>query len=149
MAAGILILQRDCYNGGMITKAALLLLRDNAGQKELLFCKPKGKSYFVFPGGKQEDGETIDEALQRELQEELGAQVVNVNKLGVVEGNTPDGRAMRMYLYTGELSGEPYPQAEIESIAWMSRSEVEVQADAMTPMTLEHVLPFLTEQRIF
>lgn len=133
----------------MITKAALLLFRDNAGQKELLFCKPRGKAYFVFPGGKLEDGETIDEALQRELQEELGTQVVNVRKLGVVEGDTPDGRALQMHLYTGELSGEPHPQAEIENVSWMSRSGVTKRANAMTPMTLDHVLPFLAEREVF
>lgn len=133
----------------MITKAALLLFRDDDGQQELLFCKPKGKAYFVFPGGKQEDGESIDEALQRELQEELGTRVVKVEKFGIVEGHTSDGRAMKMYLYTGELSGEPHPQAEIESIAWISREGISNQADAMTPMTMEHVLPFLAKQGVW
>jgi hypothetical protein len=38
----------------MITKAALLSFRDNQGVKELLFARPKGRPYYVFPGGKQE-----------------------------------------------------------------------------------------------
>lgn len=57
----------QCYTARMITKAALLLFRDNQGKKELLFARAKGKSYYVFPGGKQEDSETIEEALQREF----------------------------------------------------------------------------------
>lgn len=133
----------------MVTKAALLLFRNNAGRKELFFCKPKGKPYFVFPGGKQEDGESIDQALQRDLQEELGTKVLQVEKLGIVEGHTPDGRAMQMHLYTGELSGDPRPQAEIEGIAWIGREGILRQADAMTPMTMEHVLPFLAQQGIW
>ena len=84
----------------MITKAALLLFRDNNGTKELLFCKPKGKPYFIFPGGKKEENEIIDDALQRELQEELGTQASGIEKLGIVSGQTPDGRDIEMHLYS-------------------------------------------------
>jgi 8-oxo-dGTP diphosphatase len=133
----------------MITKAALLLFRDNQDVQELLFARAKGKPFYVFPGGKQEAGETIDEALQRELQEELGVQASDVKKLGVVSGQTPDNRDIEMHLYGGVLQGEPHPQSEIEEIAWMSRAAALEKHEAMTPMTLEHVLPFLETERIF
>ena len=133
----------------MITKAALLLFRDNQGKKELLFARAKGKAHYVFPGGKQEAGETIEEALQRELEEELGVQATGVKKLGVVTGHTPDGRAMEMHLYSGRLQGTPRPQAEIEEIVWMSRNDVAKKQAAMTPMTLQQVLPFLSAQKIW
>jgi 8-oxo-dGTP pyrophosphatase MutT (NUDIX family) len=130
----------------MITKAALLLFRDNQGKKELLFARAKDKSFYIFPGGKHEADETVEEALQRELQEELGTHVLDVKKLGIVNGQTPDGREMEMHLYSGELQGEPYPQAEIEEIAWMSHDAIAEKSDLMTPMTLDHVLPFLKTQ---
>jgi 8-oxo-dGTP diphosphatase len=138
-----------CYTEAMITKAALLLFRDTQGKKELLFARAKGRSYYIFPGGKQEADETIEEALQRELQEELGTTAANVKKLGVVSGHTPDGREMEMHLYSGELQEEPKPQAEIQEIVRMTRDAVAAKQELMTPMTLDHVLPFLKAQNIW
>lgn len=91
----------------------------------------------------------MDAALQRELQEELGTTARNVRELGVVSGQTPDGRDIEMHLYSGELEGEPQPHAEIEAIAWMSKEDVTKNASAMTPMTLDHILPFLTAQHLW
>ena len=57
----------------VIEVAAAVLLRDD-GREFLLAQRPEGKAYagyWEFPGGKQEPGETVGEALARELQEEL------------------------------------------------------------------------------
>jgi 8-oxo-dGTP pyrophosphatase MutT (NUDIX family) len=133
----------------MIIKAALLLFRETEKKKELLFARAKNKPFYIFPGGKKEDNETIEEALRRELQEELGTQATDINKLGVVSGQTPDGRNIEMHLYSAKLLGEPQPQAEIEEITWMSKDEVNSKVDVMTPMTMDHVLPFLAVQNIW
>lgn len=133
----------------MISKAALLLFRDNEGKKELLFAREKNKQHYVFPGGKQESNETIEEALHRELLEELGAQASDVQKIGVLNGQTPDKRDIEMHLYSGNLMDDPKPQAEIEEIAWMTHEDILANKDTMTPMTLKHVMPFLADNGLW
>ena len=61
----------------IVEVAAAVMLRAN-GQEFLLAQRPEGKvyaGYWEFPGGKLEAGESVREALIRELQEELGITV--------------------------------------------------------------------------
>jgi 8-oxo-dGTP diphosphatase len=58
----------------------VLIERDAAGREGrfLLTSRPQGKvyaDYWEFPGGKFEPGEQLDEALRRELHEELGIAI--------------------------------------------------------------------------
>ena len=67
----------------IVEVAAAILLRDAPageadGEQYLLACRPEGKvyaGYWEFPGGKVEPGESLRQALVRELQEELGITV--------------------------------------------------------------------------
>lgn len=138
-----------CYTQLMIIKAGLLLFRDGQDATELMFVRPHNKPFYVFPGGKQEDGETVEKALVREIEEELSATINNINKLGVVTGQTPDGRDMEMHLFTANLLNVPHASSEIAEIHWLSRKSALADKSIMTPMTLDHVMPFLAEKSIW
>jgi 8-oxo-dGTP diphosphatase len=61
----------------VVEVAAAVLLR-SGGREFLLAQRPEGKvyaGYWEFPGGKVEAGESVRDALVRELQEELGITV--------------------------------------------------------------------------
>lgn len=63
----------------IIDVAAAILLRNGAhGTEYLLAQRPQGKvyaGYWEFPGGKVEAGESLRDALVREIQEELGVTI--------------------------------------------------------------------------
>lgn len=67
-------LPRHAGNGRPVTHVAVGILFRVDGQF-LLTTRPLGKVYeghWEFPGGKLEEGETVAQALRRELHEELG-----------------------------------------------------------------------------
>ena len=72
------------YNYSMtidIRKAGAVLIRD----RKLLMTRAHDKHIFVAPGGKLDEGETVIEALIRELEEEIqvAVQASDLEELGV------------------------------------------------------------------
>lgn len=59
---------------------AVVLHDDN-----ILLCKPKGESYYFFPGGHVEFEEDIATTLRRELKEEIDADVTETQFIGAWE----------------------------------------------------------------
>ena len=60
---------------------------------KILVCKRKDKDYYFFPGGHVEFGEQTEDALRRELKEELNLSIKNISFIGVSENiYQEDGR---------------------------------------------------------
>lgn len=72
---------RDVYDGGFEVCARVVIIYDG----KLLVCKNKSKNYYFFPGGHIEFGEKAEQALKRELKEELGINVSRFLYIGTVE----------------------------------------------------------------
>jgi 8-oxo-dGTP diphosphatase len=53
--------------------------------EKVLLCKRKDRDYYFFPGGHVEFGEYTEEALKREIKEEIDTNVTSCNFIGISE----------------------------------------------------------------
>ncbi|GAA4612846.1 NUDIX hydrolase [Saccharopolyspora hordei] len=94
--------------------------------RRLLLVRADRQEAFYLPGGKIDPGETEQQALHREVREELGVGLVGARFFRRYETDAVgqgDGVQVSLSCYSGELDGEPQPAAEIAELAWMTREE--------------------------
>ena len=113
----------------------------------LLTTRPPGKAYagyWEFPGGKLEAGETVEEALRRELIEEIGVTIGAVHPWKVERVDYPHALVKlnfcKVYEWTGELH-----MHEGQSFAW---EDLPVQSKPVLPGTVP-VLEWFAQERRF
>jgi 8-oxo-dGTP diphosphatase len=107
----------------IVEVAAAILLRDG---EYLLAQRPQGKvyaGYWEFPGGKVESGETLREALQRELHEELGIVIDAADPWLSREFSYPHADVRLKFFRVTAWHGEIVP-AEHTGIVWVKIGDV-------------------------
>jgi 8-oxo-dGTP diphosphatase len=79
------------------------------------------EGYWEFPGGKVHDGETPEDALRREIAEELGAGIEGLHRIFRAEHAYPE-RTVELHFYRGTLTGRPIP-ALGQELRWIGRED--------------------------
>jgi len=111
----------------------------------LLTSRPVGKpyaGYWEFPGGKLEAGESIEEALSRELNEELGLTMGEAKAWKVEVVDYPHALVRLHFFKVTQWSGE-LQMKEQQSYAW---SVLPVGVSPILPGALP-VLEWLEQER--
>ncbi|XVJ69239.1 MAG: NUDIX domain-containing protein [Rhizobacter sp.] len=127
-------------------EVAVGVLIDREGQF-LLTSRPQGKVYeghWEFPGGKLEAGETVEQALRRELQEELGITIASAALWKVELMDYPHARVRLHFCKVFEWSGE-LQMREQQNMAWQ---QLPVEVTPVLPGTVP-VLQWLAQEQGF
>ncbi len=93
-----------------VTEVAVAVLTDPETGKVLLGSRPEGKPYagwWELPGGKLEPGESVHEALVRELKEELALTVTDSVPWFVMEKSYPHAYVRLHFRRTASFLGTP------------------------------------------
>ena len=81
------------------------------------------KDWWEFPGGKLEAGETPEEALKREIHEELSAEISVDEFLCTVEYDYPQFH-LTMHCYLCSLMTDSLHLNEHEAARWLTKDEL-------------------------
>ena len=76
---------------------------------------------WEFPGGKVNNSESHEEALRREILEELGTPISNLRPVFRTAHHYP-GRSVELHFYRGDLTSPPRPVLGQE-LRWITRHE--------------------------
>jgi len=150
MTLPLLVADKDRPREGGVDRPTVevavgVLLR--AGGEFLLTSRPPGKvyeGYWEFPGGKLEAGESVEQALRRELEEELGITIGAVHAWRTELVDYPHALVRlnfcKVFDWTGALQ-----MREGQSFAWQT---LPVQVHPVLPGTVP-VLAWFAQERGF
>ena len=97
------------------------LVTNSKGQ--VLLIKSPRYGDWEFPGGQVEEGETLTDALLREVLEETGI-MAKVNSLVGIYSNTRLPSIVMMDFICEYISGEPTAGVESTQVEWVDRDDV-------------------------
>jgi len=105
----------------LIDKLAWIYIKN----RQILSTRSRGKGVWYIPGGKREAGESDQQALIREIKEELTVDLVPetikyLNTFNAQAHGKAEGVLVQMTCYTADYKGDLYPSSEIEEAAWLT-----------------------------
>lgn len=107
----------------MIVVSAAIVIRDG----KIMLCQRKPEARlglkWEFPGGKLESGESPQQALERELREELAIETRTGRIYDVHHESSGDRSLLLLFFRSEILSGEPQT-IDCNAIAWVSPADL-------------------------
>lgn len=124
-----------------IRKSTAIIIKD---KKILLVTNKDRQVFFWTPGGKLDEGETPEQALRRELKEELNIEVTKeTHYFTYLSNEEEDNKPREVYCYFIEYNGNPSCQSEIKELLWVSKNDIENNIIKLQQGVNLHLIPRL------
>jgi 8-oxo-dGTP diphosphatase len=128
-----------------IHKVAAIVVKN--GQVLVVHKRGSPSRYFISPGGKPLIGEGPEEALRRELAEELGVDLESYSFIGRFEDTSAfEDVPILVDAYQVEISGTPRPGSEIDDLKWIDTRGTP-QDIFLGSVLSDHIIPILDRGR--
>jgi len=129
----------------MLQRVSAVIIRN---KKILLVTGHNSKAHWT-PGGGVEENESLEEALKREIKEELNAEVKSSKDyLNYDSEHLMSHKPIRIYCYIVEINGTVKPQKEITSIKWCSKEDIKKRRVIITAGIKDILIPQLIEDNL-
>ncbi len=132
-------------NTGIVKVVAIAFF--NPTDQKYLICRrgpaESGAGAWEFPGGKVDQGETNEQALAREIQEELGVHII-VTKLKFISDHNHQyiNKNIHIYLYKYDVISLDYTLIDHDQSAWVDIDQM------MTYNLAEADVPFVKKLKL-
>lgn len=116
------------FNDDEIMTDVVCAMIFNKKVDQVLIGKRCDCGLWEFPGGKAEDGETFEEALSRELKEELNIDVKEFSYILSEIKELKNGITIKLHTYAfilKENNGTPVKMDEHSELRWIGLEEIE------------------------
>ena len=133
-------------------RVSALIIED----KKLLLVIAKNTRYYFTPGGGIKRGESTQNALRRELKEELSVEVIDFRPYLNYEYMLPreyklaenENILSKVSCYLVKYRGKIIPKNEIQQIFWCSRKNFESGEPKIGIGTRKYIIPKLIEDKL-
>jgi 8-oxo-dGTP diphosphatase len=131
----------------MRTRIAAIIIENG----KLLMEKGKGYNELWTPGGKQEEGESDEECLRRELEEELKVNIIEMKFFKEYEGVSyyNKDKKIKQRIYIVSINGDIKPSMEIENVVWLTKDDLKNHTFSLIPTTEKEIIPDLIKKGLF
>jgi|SRR3989338_5259504 len=129
----------------MLKRISAVVIKD----KKILLVTGYDESFYWTPGGKAEENEGAEDALRREIKEELNLNIMSLRKyMKYIGENLTTKKTMEVDCYLVKTKGVLKPQKEITKFIWAKKEDILSKKFILTKNTRDNLIPNLIRDKL-